>query len=222
MKQTILKLIAEAILIIFSVLLAFWIDSKTKQVGDKKLRKELIDRIYTDIKNDSVSYSLFLRNRKKAEASLETLIRYVSSDKITADSLASLLAIIEWIPGYQPTNSTYSSIINSGQLQLFEEDTLFMNISFYYNQNDNVIGFTQAYMAGSNRFLVPFLNEHFDRRLFDEKLKHNVKAIDINKFKSKEFFNVLISLKDRLIYEGFLTSHAERQTRILGEIRSTK
>jgi hypothetical protein len=220
MKEISIRVLAESILIVFSVLLAFWIDKETEQSGNTKLKTDLYERLYTNIQNDSADFSLFLSNRKNAEQSINILIRDIDEDHITKEGLALLFADIEWFPSYRSNNSTYSSILNSGQLKLFEKDTLFINISSYYSQNDDVIDLTQAYAAGSNRFLVPYLNDHFDRRLFIPNQKHSVKSIDLDKFKSREFYNLLYCIRDRLVNEGYLLTHHKKQIRLLRQMRA--
>ncbi|HYC84339.1 MAG TPA: DUF6090 family protein [Chryseosolibacter sp.] len=217
MKKTLLKFSIEAVLIVLSILLALWIDNRKEISKERKLKSELFKRLYADIRDDSVNFSAYLKRRSRTESNLTALIAYVNAKDIRQDSLAALLNAVEWFAGYSPSNSTYNSIVSSGQVTLFEGDTLFLNIGKYYQANGVVAGMSEAYVAGANRFMVPFLNEHFDRRLFHE--KGNARKIDLGKFTETAFVNICYSLSDRLIYEGYLRSHQDKQKVLLGQIR---
>jgi hypothetical protein len=220
MKKEILRLTVECVLILLSVLLAFWIDKKSKQSENNELRHELIGRIYLDLQNDSINFSRFIRNRDLVNQKLETLIAYSTTNKMSVDSLASLLKQVEWLFSYNSNNSTYYSIVSSGQLELFKSDTLFMSINAYYNLNEKrIMELTGSYADGVNEILIPYLNSHFDRRLFFEEYSKTAGTVDLGKFKSREFSNILFDLRDRAILGNELQFHHKRQVDLLSQIR---
>jgi hypothetical protein len=90
MKQSLIKLLAESTLIVFSVLLAFWIDKKNQSSDDDELRSELLQRVYVDIQNDSLTYSGWLHDRQEVTTNLNLLIDYSNSSHIDIDSLTNL------------------------------------------------------------------------------------------------------------------------------------
>ncbi|HEY0651470.1 MAG TPA: hypothetical protein VGD65_00020 [Chryseosolibacter sp.] len=220
MKKKILRFSVEALLIVFSILLALWIDNRKESSKDRALKSELYKRLYTDIKTDSINYAGYLKRRDRVANTLTSLIQYVNTKKLDEDSLAVLLSELEYFGAYQAANSTYNSIVSSGQMALFESDTVFLNISRYCISNVSMVGTSDAYMAGANRFLVPFVNEHFDRRLFYD--KNNAGSVDLEVFSGVEFINVCYSLADRLIYRDYLVAHAKRQARLLAQLRQLR
>jgi hypothetical protein len=217
MKKEILKFSIEALLIVMSILLALWIDNRKETSREQELKAELYKRLYDDIRKDSINYAGYLKRRDRTDFTVNALIRYVNAARIERDSLTSLLSELEFFAGYRAPNSTYNSIVSAGQMALFEGDTAFLNISAYCNQNTVMVATSDAYMVGANRFLVPFVNAHFDRRLFYDKA--NAKPINLEAFSSVEFINVCYSLTDRLIYRDFLVAHMTRQTALLGQLR---
>jgi hypothetical protein len=220
MKKEIVKLTIECVLIIMSVLLAFWIDKKSKQSENNELKEELISRIYLDLQNDSANFSRFIRNRDLVNQKLETLIAYSNTDKMNIDSLSNLLKQAEWLFSYNSNNSTYYSIVSSGQLELFKSDTLFMTINTYYNSNEKrIMELTGAYANGVTETLIPYLNLHFDRRLFFAEYKKTARTVDLDKFTNREFSNILFDLRDRLILGNELQFHHKRQMDLLNQIR---
>lgn len=220
MKKKILKFSIEALLIVLSILLALWIDNRKETSKDRELKTELYKRLYNDLHNDSINYAGYLRRRDRADANLNTLIKYVNAERIELDSLTDLLSNLEFFAAYRAQNSTYNSIVSAGQMTLFEGDSVFLNISDYCIQNTEMVGTSDAYMVGSNRFLVPFINEHFDRRYFYDKA--NAKPVDLKVFSGVEFINVCYSLADRLIYRDFLVAHMTRQTVLLDQMRKLR
>jgi hypothetical protein len=219
MKQTVARLLVEAALIVFSVLFAFWIDDRNQAAEDEALKTELLDRVYTEIVTDSIAFNYYLTERATVRRSLLTLMEYVDAGSIREDSLAALLSEIEWFPKYQSNNYTYTSIINSGLLRLFERDGVFMNISRYYSENTNIISYTDMYMDVSHRYLAPYLNLHFDRRLNPLLPRTQKPRIDLKRFTSKEFINILYNLRLALLVDNFGDDHRQNQSIVLGDIR---
>src|SRR5690242_14710284 len=96
MKKKIIKFSVEAALIVISVLLALWIDNYKERGKEKDLKILLYHRLYNDIQKDSAHFRGYLARRKRAANDLETLLKYVNSKKLTADSLAVFLGRLEY------------------------------------------------------------------------------------------------------------------------------
>jgi hypothetical protein len=222
MKKSVVKLLAEAFLIVFSVLLAFWIERKSQQSRDEDLKALLLEQVFVDLRNDSIHFAAFLEKHDFVEEKLETLIVYTNAGKLEQDSLVSLLRAVEWVFSFSPNNTTYQSIVSAGQLSLFEQDTLFQKINRYYSVHEKkMVMWSEMYGTGITRFLDDYLNRYFDRRLFHEQYKDQAHPIDLKQFSSREFSNVLLSLQDFLIKKGELVYQYDRLNELLRQMRTS-
>jgi hypothetical protein len=222
-KRIAVKILAESVLIIFSVLFAFWLDRKGKESEENDLKNALLNRVYDDLKSDSLNYSIYLNRLDFVSKKLETLLYYTSSKNIESDSLTHLISFIEWQFQFVPNNSTYLSIISSGQLNFFERDPLFIDISSYYNfDQKKMVDHSQSYSKNLDLLLEPYLNSYFDRRLLYEDTKQAAQPIDVNSFRNKAFTNILLSLRDHFKHSKELVKHKQELEGVLKKIRNRK
>ncbi len=219
MKQTLVKIFAEGLLIIFSVLLAFWIDNRYQSIGNSKLKTHLLTGIYSEMQDDSSHLSNYFEMRHDVSSRLNSFLDNPAAYTTKVDSLIYFLDVISVLHQFTANNATYLSIINSGQIELFEQDTLFEKIEKYYWFNDIVSRDTKDYKENVKASLNPYVSKHFDRRLFDEKRYLKAEAINFKEFESREFINLLYSLKSSLPYEDWILQHLTRQKLLLTEIR---
>jgi len=135
--------------------------------------------------------------------SFNYLINAIESENIQLDSFYVSLHDIEYFPHLIGQRPTYNSIISSGRITSFEQDSTFKKLQELYE----IIDIQNVSLAGENfykEYLTPLLNKHSDRSALKYNLFTNsvyaaqLPKVDLNPFRTKEFLNIVYLLKFRI------------------------
>ncbi|MBS1490543.1 MAG: hypothetical protein JSS93_08445 [Bacteroidetes bacterium] len=205
MKKTLSHILLESAFIVFSVFVGFALERYRENLADKERKIQLYKELSNDIENMLESDIERLNGRYRSlDRSFSYLINAIESgSNVLPDTFFVSLHDIEYFPILVAQRPTYNSIINSGTIIFFEQDSTFKKIQQLYERIDLLnlaVGDDSFYKT----YLTPLLNKYSDRgALKYNYISNRVYAsrkpqIDFNQFRTKEFLNILHLLKFRI------------------------
>jgi hypothetical protein len=117
--------------VILGVYLAFYINEKAKEKGDREramyLKRSLIEDLNSDI-NTFETYQIPFNQRQSNE--LDSLLEALMSNNQA--NIARFLSGVLLIENYTPTTTTYASMMASDQIKLIDDWKLQKDLSSFY------------------------------------------------------------------------------------------
>jgi len=168
------KYLIEVIVIIFSILAAFWLDQKAEDFENTKKERQYLKLLKTDLIEDSTNLSFLISYYEKKNLSRKILIENLPGTDLSNDSLTTLIrGTMGFIP-FAASTETFKSIHASGDLYIIRSDLIkikYMKLITKYETSNSyaVQSFLPIiYDYGLNRWPV-FMN--VDKMVVDEKNK---------------------------------------------------
>lgn len=218
MKKTLGYIILEAIMIVFGVLAGFALERYRESLADEELKMTLYKELSNDL--ESMLHNDVKRLEGRYESigrSFSHIIRSIESNLIQKDSFFISIHDIEYFPKLIGNRATYNSIINSGRIDYFDQDSTFRKIQDLYGRIDllNLVASDDSFYK---TYLTPLLNQYSDRGALKFNYSSNnliavrPPAIEMKPFLTKEFLNITQLLKFRVeLYDDveFIKKRAE-------------
>lgn len=127
----------EILLVVVGILLALQIDNWNEDRKNRKVEREILQTLYTNLGQDSLNIREALDNNRKAIKSIDRLFK----DRIYLqypDSTGPLLGAIMSFERIQPRISGFE-VLKSRGLDLIENEQLRLDLSAYYDETLNQI-----------------------------------------------------------------------------------
>ncbi len=153
-------LLLEGVVIVASILLAFAIDAWWDGFRESRETRTLLESIRSDV---VATQAVIAENRSDSELVAErarALLGAMAAADTSADAMRERLLTlgnIFVIGGWSPINDTYAEAVNSGRLQLIDDDALRIALFRYEAQIEEL---DQMYLEISEQYyarLEPFL-----------------------------------------------------------------
>jgi len=168
------KYLIEVIVIIFSILAAFWLDQKAEDFENTKKERQYLKLLKTDLIEDSTNLSLLISYYEERNLSRKILIENLSGTELSKDSLTTLIRGTMGFKPFAASTETFKSIHASGDLYIIQSDLIKIKymklITKYETSNSYAVQsfLPMIYDYGLVRWPV-FMN--VDKRVVDEKNK---------------------------------------------------
>lgn len=215
MKKTIGYIALESFLISIGIFIGFAVERYRDSSNDLDQKHRLYQELANDLKATK-EHMIWLRDGmyKPLKNNLTYLIHSIENNHIKMDSFFLAVARLEFFPNVIENRATFNAIINSGRIVLFEQDSTFNKVQALYSTFDYMkINVSSHQIHNYKEYLTPFLNKYADRNAveFDSignRVLKRKPRVDMTKFTSPEFLNILnllkVSLWDETRYEMVL------------------
>lgn len=171
----------EFLMLFLAVFCGFLAEYQLEHMIEKDRAKELAKSFYQELKNDSITVELKVRNRFKQEAALQYLIKYFRDSSLTNTSKIFAINFVYGINFRSPTLFEPRTIMldqlrNSGSLRYFKNED-FQNLTGELTVAiKNVYDRQDLESEQRLRYINPILIQHYDWN-FDVEMKKNSKNI---------------------------------------------
>ena len=126
--------VGEIVLVMIGILLALQVNISNQERKDRILEKEYYKNIKDDLIQDKSRLLAFDSLYKNAEWKILSVIDNLQLSSFNTDSLYSNVSSwMVYIDEFKPNNSTFSEIISSGKLQLFQNKEIKLQLLNLYN-----------------------------------------------------------------------------------------
>lgn len=138
-RQRLLRIFAEGIAIVASILLAFAIDAWWERRSEREQALELAASLHGDFAASQAHVEQWLAGNRRILEALEALLAAVESRPIGEEVTVPMSAIVGSIgaPTYSPTDTTLSAAISSGQIELIVDHELRNALALWLQQVDD-------------------------------------------------------------------------------------
>jgi hypothetical protein len=193
------KYLYEGLVIVISVLLAFYIDAWWSSKNETRQKKSLLIALKEDFVDSREQLIQIKSNHLRIEKSLETLLIWSDSTYLPLEiksNFDSLLGVVFWRQVFDPPMGAVESIVNSGRFDILSNSKLVSELTAWSSIVDDL---NEAELSRNEHFynsLYPYLSSHINLKDFDKGIPSVVpwKHSDTNTFlllENKEFQNIL-------------------------------
>jgi len=131
--------LGEIAIVIVGITIAFSLNSIKENISNKKLKKQYLENILQDIEKEIETLE---GNNKKIQQKLEDISvvkPFLGNNTIRRDTILQRFFEIAVLVDFSPENTTYQTLINSGDMKLIDDFTLRQNIEAHYSNHKNVL-----------------------------------------------------------------------------------
>lgn len=128
----------EIAIVIVGITLAFWLNNWGASLSDKKLQREYLENLLVDLESETKHLK---ENNQQSQEKIRMIRMFrpsLASKEAGSDSLSRNFFQIARIINFRPENTTYETLINSGDLKLINEFDLRRNIQAYYTSKEEL------------------------------------------------------------------------------------
>ncbi len=138
----------EFIIVILGITIAFWLTNQSELRKEKRLEKAYLKQLLDDLNQDIESFNITTKFNKNKTASLNECLIYIVEHQgmLSADTIAKYALQVGNYNFFYPSNHTYLTLQQSGDLRLLQSQKLKKNLVVLYqsynlikNEQDNLI-----------------------------------------------------------------------------------
>jgi len=159
--------IGEVVLVVLGILIAIQINYWNEQ-RKNNLRKEVyIQRLNHDLARDTINLNNYIASCEKAIRAWRKTERQIDKPNATTDSIieiATSMGLHPTIPMEELHNSTFNSLLSTGDIDLFQEDHLVMLMDFYAIRERN-----SSRLLDNQEFSWSFWSDEFNFLFMEDK-----------------------------------------------------
>lgn len=165
MKNTVLKLLTEFVMVFLGVLLAFFTSNWAERERDRKYLNTIVDNLIQDVENDSVQVIHAISNVRTQYDSLEVLISHLRGNNLKAADPYIYWTYFSY-SAFDPTTETFESIVFGGDMKLVGDLKTIRSMKELDHINNKLnevhIKYYQSVESFKNTFIC-----HYDMRNFN-------------------------------------------------------
>lgn len=175
------RLLAELVVVVLGVLIAFWVDNLNAQRLERRQERAYLRGVLQDVGSDSVSFAFRseLADRGLQAADQLLALRDDPSRGATADSLSVWLFQAAFVDNFTAQDHTYREILGAGGLSLIRDPVIRRAISDYYRSIESAGFFTDWY-KGEEEDYWNLLAVRLDSEDFEAVTRSEVAAGNLN------------------------------------------
>ena len=211
-RRPLRRLILNGGTIVFSILLAFWIDAWWADVVEARQEHRALLRLQTEFALDRQQLRDAVSGHESIRAATVQLLSHTGPGGAQTDEaeVTQLLThFSRWIT-YNPSRGALESLLASGELDLIKNDSLRLELAAWPSVVEDLNEDEQVDMAQVVDHVIPFLEEHYSYRAI-------VAARDSAAIQPGAFPHPTQELLGDRRFEGILAARLWRTTRILAE-----
>lgn len=110
----------ELFIVIVGITIAFNLNRCSQKSEDKKLKQQYLANLVIDLEQDKKVLQQNIKATKNRSEKIKEIIKIINSGQLLNASHNMLVFEASEMEGYTPANSTYSTLVNSGHLNLID------------------------------------------------------------------------------------------------------
>jgi hypothetical protein len=187
----------EFLMLFLAISLGFYADNLREEYSDANKQKEYIQSMYEDLKDDTLTYSTFIKSTEKQNNNLKALYRILTghetNDKLDSIYFLARTSTMKYTYLF-PNTRTFLQMKSSGHLRLINDIELSDAVSSYYNSLENI--------HFQNQFIKSRVEEYWNimEEMFDAEILMSIRTE--NKLPAKH--NLKLLKDDRLTINRFM------------------
>jgi hypothetical protein len=226
------RLLAEGLLIVLSILLAFALDAGWGNLQELSEEAEILRRLETEAAanlDQLVEKQNAHDDAREAAAALLGLTGLRTPPAVHADSVGRLIFRMTFTWSYDPGNGVLSSLVNSDKLRLIRSDSLRTALASWPALVADIQEDEQAAWRVLDERVTPFLDRHLAWRMLHDlsadssaPYAHGPGTFEgdlIALLRNREFENIVVgrlaTQENILFYYGPLRERLERMLRLI-------
>lgn len=193
------KYLYEGLVIVVSVLLAFYIDAWWSSKNETKQKQALLIALREDFVLSKNQLIQIKNNHLRIEKSLETLLIWCDSSYLPQEIKSKfdrILGVVFWRQVYDPPMGAVESIVNSGRFDILSNSKLVAELTAWSSLVDDL---NEVELSRNEHFydkLYPYLSSHINLKDFDKGIPRIVpwehaETDTFSLLKDREFQNIL-------------------------------
>ncbi|MCI4667078.1 MAG: DUF6090 family protein [Bacteroidia bacterium] len=129
--------LGEVAIVILGITLAFWLNNWGSNVSNRQLRNEYLQNLVLDLDSEAKQLETNTKQSLEKINLINQLRPVLLANLPLKDSSRQMIYAISRNVGYYPENTTYKTLVNSGDLKLINNFELRRSIEAYYSQQEN-------------------------------------------------------------------------------------
>lgn len=191
-KRKALEYLLEFFIVIIGICIAFWLGEQTEQGKKNKLETQYLEDLNDDLEADTelIEYLDMLLEAKSQ--SIQEAITFFTdpSSKLTTDNIPEYVEQMVDIDLFYPSDFTYGSLRQSGDLKLIKNHDLRKSLVQLYSSYESIEKVQSDLIEFLENNLAPVYFKNFDLA--------NKKIVNQAYFKSPELSNFMIFTLDKM------------------------
>jgi len=157
-----LRLSLELIAVFVGISAGFFVNNYQQSKRDQKLEVKYLESFHKNLVVDSIEIKKHIEEDKNnldiSRRAVETMV----GEKLHKDSALALMSVMATFNNLNMQNTTYESIINSGNLGLIRNYELREELVNYYRYQASIRDVEEVYNDYINDYVIPFFFESVD------------------------------------------------------------
>ena len=161
LKRYLVYAIGEILLVMIGILLALQVNNWNEERKDNVTRINLYKNLKKEFKHNKIEYEETKIRLKNLRNSIQEILEYTGELERTIEvsKLDSLLYESLFSPTYDPSFVVYNDIMNSGKLDLIDNEKIRTSLFQWQTEYRNVIEDQNAIRRDIEDRIVPYLNK---------------------------------------------------------------
>lgn len=178
--------ILELVVVVIGITIAFMLENWRQQSANSELEQKYLNSLKSDLLSDKKVLDSTITSVEKQVLSLKSFISEIRSGMISEESANKIIPQILVSYGFAPKQVTYSSITNSGNLNIINNYALIESIASYYKANDELSIKEKVLYDYRLKFVLPFVYQNVDFQ--------SGEIVNISSIKGFEFKNIITGI----------------------------
>ncbi|MGY3795751.1 hypothetical protein [Aquimarina sp. 433] len=155
--------IGEIIIVIIGITIAFSLNNIKENRSNVDLKKQYLDNLAIDIERE---IALLEENETKFNSKIKTTLQiqaFFRNPEITKrDSISRKVFVLARLINFTPQNTTYRTLVNSGDMKLIDNFDLRKSIEEHYSSHKNILQDYQRIEKINEKYLADFFIHKMD------------------------------------------------------------
>jgi len=127
--------IGEVLIVIIGISIAFWLNNWNQQRSDQNLKEQYVSNLIEDVNAEIKKINEYEAQVRRKLDVIQSLTPELMNPNLRNDSTSFKVFELANIQNFNPENSTYQTLINSGDMKLLGDFELRRSIETHYSQH---------------------------------------------------------------------------------------
>ncbi|MGV6830422.1 MAG: DUF6090 family protein [bacterium] len=166
----------EIILVMIGILLALQVNNWNEDRKNKQVKSVYIERLINDLKSDTTAFSFNIKNAQIKADDGKFAISAINTNDLIINNKTFILRLqnVGRVFVHSKSSNTFLDLQSTGNLKLFEEDTVVDALrNYYFNANEF---WYSIYVDRTAEGLLPIITDLFPFRIGEEIINSEIKT----------------------------------------------
>lgn len=167
--------LGEISIVVISILLAFSLNNWKENRNDKSQKRQYIENLIIDVEQEIKQLNEKQNKVETRIQNIRTIIPFLGTNALNRDTIGIKLFMAAASIDFNPENTTYQTLINSGDMKLIDDFNLRRDIEEHYAFHKTVLKNYERVERINAKYLGDFFIYHLD---FEKISKGNYDFLD--------------------------------------------